>query len=321
MLKKMVLITITVVTAAWAFAEPGTWGKEAPEAKDAKEMKAPAAQFNHWLKDFRAAYQQRDGEKMGQLIKDIEDKQKDMPDMPRVEKWLANVKETYEAQDVQKMDKLLDSANQIRERIRERFQENRDGRQERNNENFGQRDERFAGPRGRGADDFADNDSRPMNRMDRRDGDDRRQDDFGFRGQDNRQGEFRDHRGAPMGGEFEGPRRLRQMDSRRPMQPQFEQDGSAPRMAPRDFFVQGRITLRPYSRADRFDSQRFDDRMARPERNDRPAMRGESDQRGFAPQRSFEPWMRRQFQRQFDDQDMRDDESTQDRVVPEDFWR
>jgi hypothetical protein len=328
MLKKIIIIVIATATAVWVFAEPGTWGKETPTAE--KEAKAPAVQFNRWLKDFRAAYELRDGEKMGLLIKAIEDKQKDMPDMPRVEKWLTNVKETYESQDVQKMGRLLDNAGQMRDRVRERFQQNRDGQQGRGDGNFGERGRRIDAPRGRGADAFADRGSGPAD-FNRQRGNDRQRDDFGPGNNDRRPEEFRSRGEMPANGEFEGPRPMRRFEPQRPMRPEFGPEGFAPRFAPRDSARFDRMDLRPYSRADQPGfAPRFQDngRMERPEWNSRPMIRGEFGRRGFAPeqsgrdqQRSFEPRMRRDLPRQFDGQDARGDEPSQNRTVPDNFWR
>lgn len=292
MLKKIIIIAIATATAVWVFAEPGTWGKETPAAE--KEAKAPAIQFHRWLNDFRAAYEQRDGEKMGQLIKGFEDKQKDMPDMPRLEKWLTNVKAAYQEQDVQKIGQLLENADRVRERIRERFQQNANGRRDRGDENFGERGRRFDDSQGRN---FGAPEDRPD--FDRQRGNNRQRDNFRSGDNEGRPEEFRSRGGMPRGGEFEGPRAMRRFEPQRPMR--FDEYGPEG-FAPREPMGYGRMM------------PRRQDGYERPGQG--PAPQGPMRQR-------FAPRMRPEYGPRYDrprnyPQDPRSQEY--ERTVPRDFW-
>jgi hypothetical protein len=311
MLKKMIIIAIATATAVWVFAEPGTWGKETPTAE--KEAKAPAIQFRLWLNDFRAAYEQRDGEKMGQLIKGFEDKQKELPDMPRIEKWLTNVKAAYQEQDVQKMGQLLENANRVRERIRERFQQNANGRRDRGDENFGERGRRFDGPQGQG---FGAPGDRPD--LDRQRGYDRQRDNFRSGNNEGRPEEFRSRGGMPGDGAFEGPRAMRRFEPQRPMRSEYGPEG----FMPREPMGYGRMMPRRqdgYERPERGLAPMFN---GGPERRDVGPMDGR-----FAPQgpmrERFAPRMRPESGPRYDGprnypQDRQSQEY--DRTVPRDFW-
>jgi len=163
MFRKTILALIAAVAlTAWVSAVPGTWGKEQPQ-KDS-EVKAPGAMFKQWLHEFSAAYEQRDGEKMDGLLKQFDSAKQNFPAAPRMDKWMANVKEVYEAQDVEKMGRLLDNAQQMRERMRERFGQNQN-RPGRNEEGFGPQGRQMRGRdgdfRGRGFGQQRDIDARP----------------------------------------------------------------------------------------------------------------------------------------------------------------
>jgi hypothetical protein len=167
MSRKMILILVAAMAlTAWVSAKPGTWGKENPANEN--ETKAPAAMLNQWLNDFTAAYQQRDGEKMDELIKRFEGARQQFPAAPRFEKWMTNVKEAYEDQDIQKMGRLLDNAQQIHERMRDRFGPNQNRRWGQNQEGPGPEGRQMRGDRdfrGRGFDQQRDMDARPYAQM------------------------------------------------------------------------------------------------------------------------------------------------------------
>jgi hypothetical protein len=153
MIRKMILaLTAAIALTAWASAKPGTWGKENPVNEN--EAKAPAAMLNQWLNEFTAAYQQRDGEAMDELLKRFDDVKQNHPAAPRIEKWMASVQEAYKDQDIQKMGKLLDNAHQLRERMRERSVQNQNRRPGQNQEDLGPQGRQMRGRdgdfRGRG---------------------------------------------------------------------------------------------------------------------------------------------------------------------------
>lgn len=127
MFRKMIAAFMIVsATAAWTSAKPGTWGKE--PAADEKQSTAPAAAMNRWLNEFTSAYQQRDGEKMNELIKRFESDRQESPAAPRLDKWIGKVKQAYDQQDIRKMGRLVDNAHQLRERMKERMIQNRNRR-------------------------------------------------------------------------------------------------------------------------------------------------------------------------------------------------
>jgi hypothetical protein len=309
MLKKMIIIAIATAAAVWVFAEPGTWGKE-PSAEKAQ---VPAIRFGRWLNDFRTAYEQRDGEKMGQLIKDIEDKQKEMPAMPRLEKWLTNIKETYQAQDVQKMGQLLENAERVRERIRGRIQQNFAARRGHGDEAFGERGRRFDGPQGR---DFGAPGDRPDFNRER--GYDRQRDNFRSGNNEGRPEEFRYRGGMPGDGAFEGPRAMRRFELQRLMRPEYGPEGFAPREP------MGYSRMMP----------RRQDGYERPERGSAPMFNGGFGRRDmgpmdgrFAPQgpmrERFVPRMRPEYGPRYDGpRNYPQDQQSQEyeRTVPRDFW-
>jgi hypothetical protein len=294
MFRKMILaLTAAVALTAWVSAKPGTWGKEQP--RDENQAKAPGAMFNRWLNEFSAAYQQRDGEKMDELLKRFEGAKQEFPAAPRLEKWMGNVKEAYEAQDIQKMGRLLDNAQQIRERMRERFGRNQNRWQDRNEEGFGPEGRPMRGPdgdfRGRGFGPQRDMDARPYG-QDRGPGYGRpeRMGPDAQMPEDNRAFEGRGPRfdaRRPMnsdmrpdgfaGGRFRGPTNDDRMGPRmreRFEQPRFESDVNYKRMMqPRRFYDdsdRSNYDPAPYGRPD-FDRQRFDRPMRRPQygpRND-----------------------------------------------------
>jgi hypothetical protein len=296
MFKKMIIIAIATAAAVWVFAEPGTWGKETPAAQ--KEAKAPVIQFHRWLNNFRAAYEQRDGEKMEQLIKDVESKQKEMPAMPRIEKWLTKVKAAYQEQDAKKMGQLLDNADRMREQIRGRIGQNMMARRGRGDENFGA----------------------PGNRpeLGRNRSYNRQRDNFRSGDNEGRPEEFRSRSGMPRGGEFEGPRAMRRFEPRRPMR--FDEYGPEG-FAPREPMGYGRMMPRRQDGNER-------PRDLAPMFNDGPGRQGRGPMNGrFAPRgpmrRRFAPQMRPGYGPRYDGpRNYPQDRPSQeyDRTVPRDFW-
>ena len=334
MFRKIILPLILLVSLlSWAIAKEGTWGKEAP--KNEKEVKTPAVRFNRWLNEFTAAYEQRDGEKMGQLIKKFEEAEKDLPAAPRMEKWLANVKQTYQDEDIQKMGRLLDNAQQRRQRMVERFQPGQDQRQNLRGEGpRGPRQElRGQGPRdaeaapfrrqeslrrGRGRDEFAGPQGEGSGR------------DFQARpfGPERGRGLGRSENARPYadmprgGGQFEG--QMPRFEGERPMRPEWR----AWRFAPREPMKYGQM---PPRRGDEFGRPDFaprpQGRMEQPGFGPGPMARGEFSRPDFgtAPQgpmgERFAPPMRPQFDRRYyDGQNSRRGWQRRDRVVPRDFW-
>jgi hypothetical protein len=284
MFRKMILaLTAVVALTAWASAKPGTWGKEQPQ--DKSQAKTPAAMLNQWLNEFTAAYQQRDGEKMDELIKRFEGARQEFPAAPRFDKWMANVKEAYEAQDIQKMGRLLDNAQQIRERMRERFRQNQNRWQDRNEEGFRPEGRQMRGRdgdfRGRGFDPQRDMDARPYGqdrgrgygRPDRADpyaqmpGDDRAFEDRESRFNTRRPMDSDMRPDGYADGRFRGPTNDDRMDPRmrdRIERPQAQGDMDTNRMmSPRRFYDE---SDRPYygPRQD-FDRQGFGPRMRHPQ--------------------------------------------------------
>ncbi|MBM4102539.1 MAG: hypothetical protein FJ263_00610 [Planctomycetes bacterium] len=301
MFKKMIIIAIATAAAVWVFAAPGTWGKETPAAE--KEAKAPTVQFGRWLNDFRAAYEQRDGEKMDQLIKGIEARQKEMPAMPQIEKWLGKIKGAYQAQDAKKMGQLLDNADRMREQIRGRIGQNMMARRGRGDENFGERGRRLDGPRGQ---DFGAPGDRPD--FGRQRGYNRQRDNFRSGDTEGRPEQFRFRGGMPGAGEFEGPRAMRRFEPQRPMR--FDEYGPQ-RFAPREPMGYGRMMPRRQDGNER-------PRGLAPMFNDGP---GRHDRRPMNGR--FAPRMRPEYGPRYDGpRNYPQDRPSQeyDRTVPRDFW-
>ncbi len=204
--RKMILaLTAAIALAAWVSAKPGTWGKENPVNEN--EAKAPAAMLNQWLNEFTAAYEQRDGEAMDELLKQFEGAKSEFPAAPRFEKWMAGVQEAYKGQDIRKMGRLLDNAHQLRERMRERFGRNQGRRGPENATDF--RPDRRAM---RGFGDRSQERMAPRARQFEPQG-------FGRRG------------GIPEDRWYDG-RHPQRFDAERPMQPQWGPRRSVPRQQP-----------------------------------------------------------------------------------------
>jgi hypothetical protein len=301
--RKMILILVAAgAMTACAFAAPGTWGKEQP--KDENQAKAPAAMFNQWLNEFTAAYEQRDGEKMNDLLKRLEEAKQEFPAAPRLEKWMVNVKEAYEKQDVQKMGGLLDNAHQIRERMRERFNQNPNRQRGENAEGIR--------PEGRQARQRYDGASGPGR-------------GYGY-GRPDRVRPYADR--PEENRTFEG--RMPGFNPRRPMEPQMRPEGFAPgrfrgpmednQMTPRmrDRYERPQLDggMR-YGRMAPSASQRPYGELDRPEYGPAPLGRPEFDRPRFSP-----PMRHPQSGPRYEDMQPEGyrDPQPQERIVPRDFW-